>query len=627
MKKSLHLSAAGMALAVLAACGGSDDPLPTVTGSIDSHFKNALVCIDDNRNLACDPGEPSANVDPSGRFEIETQRGIDLSQAVLVAEVDFLANPDTSMVASRLNLAAPATSNRRVGALSTLVALRMLSQPGLSHEQATRQINEEIGLTRHSVSSHESFPGWLHLEGASLAAFTRLVATQQPSGDTPETTAAVIQNSAPALTETLNRYINPDTERLLQTVDGRTLASEVHYLTGGKACPAIAPVPQLWLDTKEGKPVVSKDEYLSASFHFVGAEQHSDDMVFETQIKGRGNTTWLMPKKPYRLKLRKKAALLGLPEVKSFALLANYADKTLLRNALALCLAKQLDLEYTPSDHFVELYFNNEYQGVYQLTDKTYALEKHLEDHEIVGTAENPDPEDGFLLEIDGRLDEELWFRSSRDVPYTVQVDSSAAQRDVIAAYINDIERRIFDQTGAGRLTSVASAVDLGTLIDFYLVNELTKNRDAFWSSTFVHRLRHGRLKYGPIWDFDLSSGNDGTTSVGDPLGWRLGEMAHDHHLRELIREPEFAAHAKQRWAYLLSRFPETHRFITSSAEILEMPQRRNFETWDILGEYVWPNAVVTGSYAGEIQYLSEWLNTRTAWIKQQLEKPQPWND
>lgn len=626
MNKSFVISA-GIVATLLTACGGSDDDrTPTLAGTIDAPFKSSVVCIDDNRNFACDPREPIARVNPSGRFEITIKPGMDFSQVLLAATVDPFPNSDTSQVASRLALAAPATGDRHVGALSTLVALRMLAQPGLTPVQAAAQIDEQLGLTRHSVGRRESFPDWQHLESASIAALTRLTAAQPPRA-TEKTPAAVIQDSASALTATLKRYIDPATERLLKTVDGRTLASEIHHLTGGTTCAAIAPIPQLRLNTEGGQPIISKDLYLSAKFHFVGATQHNDSTIFETEIKGRGNSTWDMPKKPYRLKLKKKAELLGLPEVRSFALLANYADKSLLRTAVALCLAKQLDLEYTPSSHFVELYLNNEYQGVYQLTDKTYALEKHLEDNEVIGTANDPDPDDGFLLELDSRLDEELWFRSDYGIPYTVQIDSSPAQRNVIMAYINDIEKSIFDATSANRLASVASMVDLGTLIDFYIVNELTKNRDAFWSSTFVHRLRHGKLKYGPIWDFDLSSGNDGETIAGEPLGWWLGNMAHDHALRELIQEPEFATHLKQRWDYLLSRFPETRHFIASSAEVIEEPQKRNFETWDILDKNIWPYAVVTGSYAGEINHLSKWLDTRTAWISQQLREPRPWID
>ena len=76
----------------------------------------------------------------------------------------------------------------------------------------------------------------------------------------------------------------------------------------------------------------------------------------------------------------------------------------------------------------------------------------------------------------------------------------------------------------------------------------------------------------------------------------------------------------------MLARFPETQRFITESAAVLQEPQTRNFQTWDILNTYVWPNRVVTGSYAGEIRYLSEWLNERTTWVSQQLQQPQPWS-
>lgn len=195
----------------------------------------------------------------------------------------------------------------------------------------------------------------------------------------------------------------------------------------------------------------------------------------------------------------------------------------------------------------------------------------------------------------------------------------------MIEAYINDIEDRYFDTGAADRLAAVAQAVDLGTLIDFYLVNELTKNRDAFWSSTHLYRFRNGKLKYGPVWDFDLAIGNDGETIAGDPLGWRLGHMAYDHNLRELVQIPEFAAHLKARWQHLLARLPETRRFIDRSAAVMREAQTRNFQKWDILDKHVWPNRVVTGSYAGEIGYLNDWLDERAAWVSQQLQQPNPW--
>lgn len=422
----------GLTALALAACGGSDSP-PTaaLSGTLAAPFSQAVVCIDENRNFACDADEPRTQAAPSGEFSIAIEPEADLSQALLVAELDTLPNPDTSAVAGRLVLAAAAAGDRHIGALSTLVALPLMVQPASGLAQATAQVDAQLGLARHSVGDRQAYPGWAPLEAASLAALSRLAAAPHETAAGPQGPAATIQGAAPALTATIKRYIDPATEGLLPTVDGRTLASEAHYLTGGQACTAIAPLPQLRLDTEGAAPIVSKEDYLNASFHFVGATQHSDDTVFKTEVKGRGNSTWGMEKKPYRLKLNKKAPLLGLPEVKSFALLANYSDKTLLRNAISLCMARQLGLEYTPSDHFVELYLNGEYQGVYQLTDKVYALKKIIEDDEIVGTAGQPDPADGFLLELDDRLDEDLWFRTRRNVPYTLQMDSSAAQRDV----------------------------------------------------------------------------------------------------------------------------------------------------------------------------------------------------
>ena len=83
------------------------------------------------------------------------------------------------------------------------------------------------------------------------------------------------------------------------------------------------------------------------------------------KIRGRGNSTWDMPKKPYKVKLESKASILGMPADKEWALLANYADKTLLRNVTAMEISRICGFKWTPRMVSVEVYMNGKYEGVY----------------------------------------------------------------------------------------------------------------------------------------------------------------------------------------------------------------------------------------------------------------------
>src|SRR5690606_4215333 len=97
-----------------------------------------------------------------------------------------------------------------------------------------------------------------------------------------------------------------------------------------------------------------------------------------TEVKGRGNSTWGMPKKPYRIKLDEKAPLLEMPTDKSWTLLANYGDQSLLRNDVAFEVSRRLELEYTPRQRFVELFLNGEYMGNYTLTEHVKESEDRI---------------------------------------------------------------------------------------------------------------------------------------------------------------------------------------------------------------------------------------------------------
>ena len=151
-------------------------------------------------------------------------------------------------------------------------------------------------------------------------------------------------------------------------------------------------VPIVTINIKDGAEVTSKKDYLDATISVEGNGFCDDFEETAVQIRGRGNTTWYLPKKPYRLKFSKKQNFGGLPaKAKSFVLIANFLDQTLMRNTVAFKIADMLGLPYTNHSVPVELVVNGTYRGSYMLSEKIG----------INGGSVDIDEDEGVLLELD----------------------------------------------------------------------------------------------------------------------------------------------------------------------------------------------------------------------------------
>jgi len=618
MHKTEVRGASWLAMGLLASCfsgcggGGSTPPLQLraqiATATADGSWK---VCLDGNQNMACDAGEPVATIAADGRYQLTLPHDTPMTDRYWVAES---VTAGTSAV---LRLAAPASS-RVISSLSTLVVAQLLKGGSTANTPATRlagsqsEVAGRLGLpaTTNLLALPDEGPIGAIADTAMAALQAGVAAAAQAAN--PGTQAQLIPLT---VLDVMAHYADADSGGLLPTVTTRTIKSEVAAAFNPPQCSIAAP-QRLYIDTDDAAPIVSKEDYLQARLRTDASTIYGAALDLKTQIRGRGNSTWSMPKKPYKLKLSKATALLGMSADKEWALLANYADKTLLRNAVAFCLSETLGLSYTPAYRFVELELNGEYQGVYQLTEQIKDAPHRVDIGSATPVGDDPG---GFLLEIDARLDADDWFYSERSrLPYTFKSDTNPTQKDQVARLIGQFEDALFGDDfmtrGPGGYLPL---LDSEAMIDFYLVNELMYNVDAYWSSTFVTRKDNGPLTFGPVWDFDIAAGNVNYSGHDSPTDG--SKRKYSPYLERLFTDPAFKRHALARWQFLSSRMPALQSFIRQSAATLDAAQQRNFQTWDILGIYVWPNAVVTGSYAGEIDYLSNWLQARQAWIDADL--------
>ena len=388
-----------------------------------------------------------------------------------------------------------------------------------------------------------------------------------------------------------------------------------------------ADITQLAIETENQASIVSKDDYIRAQMTLSCVQNPTHNLTVETRIRGRGNSTWGMPKKPYKLKLDDAASLLGMSEGKSWALLANYADKSLLRNELAFHMARHLNLPYTPQSRMLELTLNGEYQGVYQLTNKVYEVTDLVKADKKLPSSENELASgfsDVFLLEMDARLDLEKddGFISQSGIPYKFRSDTDAEETLRIANWMNGLEELLDSGQLGTHWDAVNRFIDLDSLSKLYWVNELTGNVDGFgWSSTYLYRLRDGRLNYGPVWDFDLALGNNDYSSSQYPEEWYTISAPWAWPVRALLTQPEFSNSLQEQGQQLIQDLPLFLSFIDGWASKLDQAQQRNFERWPILGTYVWPNPVVFDTYEEEVAYLKNWLIERAAWLETHIDE------
>ena len=332
-----------------------------------------------------------------------------------------------------------------------------------------------------------------------------------------------------------------------------------------------SPLPKVFIKTQDGKNIPSKyEDWLSATVKIYNSDC-TLHLEGETGIRGRGNTTWSYPKKPYALKLKDKQEVLGMPNHKRWVLLANWMDRTLLRNAVSFNLASRSSLAYTPKGEFVELFVNDVHMGNYFLcehikVDKNRVNIDELDEDEVDG---------GYIMELDAYFDEVNKFRSAvRNLPYMFKDpdEVNADQFSFIQDYVNNFENALYDNARFAEREYV-EYIDIQSFADWWIVMELT----GIWEpnhpkSTYMHKDKGGKLTMGPVWDFDWETYM--------PTTWyRIKDALY---YGRLFQDPEFIALVKERWAVLKPEFETLPDYISSEAERIRSSEYMNHMMWPI---------------------------------------------
>jgi hypothetical protein len=453
---------------------------------------------------------------------------------------------------------------------------------------------------------------------------------------------------------------------------GSTQATSQLSLTVSISNPSFAPaasainLPIVKIDTG-GVGIVDKTTDVSGTITITSADGQTSYLPSSSNSDNtatfhvHGNTTAGMPKLPYKVKLNTKADLLGAmglscPYVtskskaicdksKSYILLANYDDKTLLRDWSAFALANAIPngngylsspsgsptpsgtstiMPWAPHSLFVELYLNGVYEGNYQLVEQIKVDSNRVSINELSETDIADDITGGYLLEIDQHRDEAFVFTTPQGLPIGLDDPDFTPDAEVpeqttyISNYVGAAETALYSSNFTDSSQGWRAYFDEASAINFYIVNDLMGNNDggAFFSSDYLYKTKDNPLLYlGPVWDFDISSGNVSYNSIMNPtVPWM---QINASWYVQWFKDSGFKEDVVKQWNALKNNgvFSTWISSIQQKANALEKSQANNFGRWPMLGIEVWPNAEAVGSYDGEVAYLTNWLQLRLSYL------------
>ena len=376
-------------------------------------------------------------------------------------------------------------------------------------------------------------------------------------------------------------------------------------------------LPVVIINTPNNQDITSKEDYVENTLMSVLQMDIMDEFCELTNMKGRGNSTWAAPKKPYAIKFDKKKSLMDLPEDKSWVLLANYYDATLLRNDLAFFMGNEIStLDWTPHYQQVDLILNGQYKGIYQLGEKVKISKKRVN----VG-------DDGFLLEVDAKADaNEVTFNVTHiGQPINIKepdVVVDGEDYNYIVDYLTNADAVLFSENWLDAEDGYKKYIDMSSFVDWYLINEIAKNNDAiFYTSCYMNLKRGGKLKMGPLWDFDVAFGG----YPWEPRASEISNLTTGFYIKDvswinrMFNDPEFLSLVKERFNDFYSRKQDMLDHIDSKAAIIIEKVIEDNKLWGRITIKTASNEEVKVAYQEKVNQLKTWLSTRLEWLKTNL--------
>lgn len=391
-------------------------------------------------------------------------------------------------------------------------------------------------------------------------------------------------------------------------------------------------LPAVYIRTYDNVPITSKTTYVLATMWYVD-ENDKVTQYDSLEIRGRGNSTWNLAKKPYKLKLHVKEKFLGndRANAKKWTLIANAGDKTLIRNAITSLLGEYAGLPFNPAAKFVDLTLNGRYVGNYQISDQIEVKKKrvHITEQDYPLT-ETSDITGGYLLEVDGFHDGNCFTTSKGRVGirihYPEDEEIAATQNQYIRTYINNFETALMGNDYMDAEKGYRHWVDSVSLANWYIATEVSANIDGFYSTYFYKNCQDSLIYWGPLWDYDIAYGND--TRKGDTSRSLMTDVGYGDTrtwMNRMWGDPWFANLINRRYRELVNGGMEEYLIhkIDSLTELLQESQDLNYQKWGI-DRRMYNERVLYSSYDQYVDDLKEFISVHINYLQTAFRSKKP---
>ena len=388
------------------------------------------------------------------------------------------------------------------------------------------------------------------------------------------------------------QFIMRNGETFQYTVKAEFLLSAIPELTITTTDPSIAEIP-------------SKDYYLEGTLAVNGRGGY-EDYTGKTEVKGRGNSTWGYPKKPYRLKLNKKAEICGLGKAKNYVLLANHLDPTLMLNSVAFKIGRLLELPFTNHAIHVDVVLNGIYKGSYLLTEQIEVKENRVD----------LDENNSVMWELDSYWDDEPKFKSTAfNLPVMVKdPDLTTEQFEYWKKDFNAFTTQFAKEPLEGN--SYVDMIDIESVAKFLITFNLVHNMEINHpKSVFLHKEGNGKYVMGPIWDFDWAYDYEGTSNhfgrYNTPLFSSSMNGVGTAFFQRFLQDSRVKAIYKRTWQdFKNNKLDALLQYVDDYAVMLKPSVERNSELWEN-----------TRSFDTKVKELKTWLRNRADYIDSEVSK------
>jgi len=368
-------------------------------------------------------------------------------------------------------------------------------------------------------------------------------------------------------------------------------------------------------------------------------------------IEIRGQSSQMFPMKSYGFELRdntgnsQEKILFGLPKESDWILYAPYTDKTLMRNFLAYTMSREMG-HWASNCVFVEVVINGDYKGIYVFMEKIKRGSGRVAVSKIAATDVSGDAvTGGYIFSLD--KEPNGWFSSytapnstngnKRQFSYVYPKVENIVQpqKDYIKSYVDSFENALAGPQFQDPLSGVRKFADIPSFIDYFIVNEVSRNVDGYRLSSYFYKDRNSKnakIFAGPVWDYDLAFRNANYCDGSNITGWAYrfnyvcpgdGAGLVPFWWNKFAGDTAFSAQLRCRWKQLRqTTLSEAHFnvLIDSVFNLVNEARVRHFQRWPVLGQYVWPNAQpIPATYEGEINALKSWIASRLQWLDQNM--------